>query len=46
MAEGWAETPGVHLELQEHLSLNVEEVCPPQYTGRQNSVFEALFEIV
>lgn len=29
-AEGWAETPGVHLGLQEHSLLVVEKVCPPR----------------
>lgn len=34
MTEGWAETPGVHLELLEHSLLTVGKVYIPQDTGR------------
>lgn len=34
MTEGWAETPGVHLELLEHSLLIVGRVYTPQDTDR------------
>jgi len=34
VTEGWAETPGVHLELLEHPLLIVGKVSTPQDAGR------------
>lgn len=33
VTEGWAETPGVHLEVLEHSLFIVGKVCTPQSTS-------------